>query len=1367
MLGLRQENKEATGPLSLTQERLWFLYKLHPQSPIYNLSIQIRIIGNLNIANLKSALMQVTEHNPMLRTTFVERSGEPVQVISENPPMIDFRIVDQPTSDESNQYALLEEAKSPFDIQKSPPWRVVVYKRENDNYIVQITMHHIITDMWSMVLFQQEVAACYRALEDGSLPMLPKQKQSYLEYSVDQRKKYEAGDLDSHIEFWRSTLHGASFVLDLPTDKKRPEKLTFSGARYRFSLPKEVFNSVKNVASVHRTTPFVVLFSAFNVLLSHLSGERDFLVGFPVAGRRSINEPVFGFFVNTLVVRSDLTMNPNFSELISANRNNINLAYEHQWIPFDKIVQDLKPKRDGSRQPLFQVLTRFRREGKSFSWGDNLTVFTAEHVGLPVSKFDFTVGWVEQSDGLYGIIEYSTEIFDQGTIQNHAKRLILILEKLLAAVNIPVMDIDVLLPNEEREIAVREQASICKSPQTSIPDWFKDTAQKFHSKTAVVYNDVKMTYKELDKLSDVLALTLYEMGITVEDIVVLLLPVTPYQIISILAILKLGAVYCPISTELPADRIKSICVDASPAMIVTTADYESLVEGLCPVFYLDLHKNYRDTLQEVDIEEKIFKVKDFDRVACNNAAYIIYTSGSTGKPKGVVIEHRNVVRLFEQIAIGIQPTSSDVWTMYHSYSFDFSVWEIWGALFFGGKLVIVPPKTARAPRAFLDLLCSERITMLSLTPSAFWLLDEVARRRSDISELQQLKYIFFGGEKLDFAKLRPWVLHYGVKKPKLINMYGITEITVHATYKEISEDDITKGTRSLIGRPIADLTIRILNSALNRVPDGVVGEIYIEGPGVARKYHREVELTRQRFLASPYTDIATRMYKTGDLARWNKEGELEFIGRSDSQIKIRGYRIELGEIEYGLSLHDGVIKTAAIIRSNVDDHPKLLAYATVTPGSKLDGSILRDFLKKHLPEYMIPNAVIIIPDIPLTSNGKLAIDKLPTFYDNKQERILARNELERMLVDIFRKTLDIEEVGINEDFFDLGGHSLLATKLVMRIEDVFGVSMPLGILFKHRSISNIIANFDFRGAGSSAQDINKSNYALYGSNDASNIEILNESRSEQTLFVLHPIGGNVNRYCFLADQLGDSVRVVGISALAGATGNVSKMPETVEEICQQYMADIIKIQREGPYYILGWSSGGILAYELACQLKASGHEVGLLALLDTGDFRRQEKRYKFSAMASIGHMADDDDILDWWVFLSTTVSRLVGRLSLLDPIAKFWTCNESERRSALVSEIERYKKKCSPFKAEDYLFLFDIFRAQRRAFRVYTPPKYSGDLLLFLATYSPDHAKTNDYWNEACGHEISCYEIACRHLEIVEMPYVKKVADIIYNTIFL
>ncbi len=1123
--------------LSFAQERLWFLDQFVPNNLAYNLQVPLLLQGPLDVAALEQSLTTIVERHEVLRTVFATRDNLPVQVILPAAAMpLDVVDLRGSAGAQEQQAQQLAEAEllQPFDLARGPLFRAILIQLDEQKHALLLTLHHIAFDGWSAGLLSQELIACYAAYSAGQAPALDPLPIQYADYALWQRQWLQGQQMAESLAYWRRQLAGAPDLLELPTDRPRPLTQTYHGALLPVLGSRQATATLAALCQQEGVTLFMGLLALFQVLLARYSGQEDVVVGTPIANRtQAQTENLIGFFVNTLALRGDLSDNPTFRQVLARLREVTLDAYAHQDVPFEQIVDALKLERNISHSPLFQVMFALQNapEGPPAFPGLALLPFDIKNT---LAKFDLQLDLWEAEGGLQGEFLYNTDLFDTATIERMSTHFIRLLETLAAQPDLPVMQVPLTTAQEQRQLLEAAHGSRPAAPTRPLHVQFEAQVERAPNAVALVYpssssghsDGERLTYQELNGRANRLAHHLRSLGVGPEVLVGLYLERSSDMLVGLLAILKAGGAYLPIDPAYPADRIAFMLDDAQVSVLLTTQEQRtkpvlSEVEGnkeqstdstterkgVLHTPPADDERAYGTTPPADDGQPTVVNLDaDWPTIAqqpatnpdsgvtSDNLAYVIYTSGSTGKPKGALITHAHVSRLFSATQHWFEFDEQDVWTLFHSTAFDFSVWEIWGALLYGGRLVVVPYLVSRSPEAFAALLEAEQVTVLNQTPSAF---RQVSGAILAAAPAQlALRYIIFGGEALDLQSLRPWFDRYGDQHPRLINMYGITETTVHVTYRPINAADLETATGSVIGVPIPDLHVYVLDRYQQPVPIGVAGEMYVGGAGVARGYLNRPELTEQRFVACPWSVVSgqlqpttdngqrttdNRLYRTGDLARLLATGDLQYLGRADQQVKIRGFRIELGEIETALEQHPALSEVVVMPHTDDAGHTRLVAYVvpdqeqrttqrvpdqeqkSETPDSQFSilnsqFSIqeLRDFLLRTLPDYMVPSVFLVLDKLPLTPSGKLDRRALPAPSGVRPQLAEAyaapRTAIEALLAQIWAEALKLVQVGIHDNFFALGGDSLVSVQ-VLALARSRGIQFLLQDLFRHQTVA--------------------------------------------------------------------------------------------------------------------------------------------------------------------------------------------------------------------------------------------------------------------------------------------------------------------------
>ncbi|MGW8776039.1 amino acid adenylation domain-containing protein, partial [Streptomyces sp. NPDC055794] len=1070
-------------PLSFAQQRLWFIHQYEGPSPLYNIPAALRLTGEVDEAALSAAVGDVVARHESLRTVFAEDADGPHQVIL-SPGRAPSRLETLDSAPERLADDLARTARHRFDLTRDVPLRATLLRVAPGDHVLLLVLHHIAGDGWSLAPLARDLGTAYAARSAGTAPDWAPLPVQYADYTLWQRELLggdEAGSAQGaggtgggegarQLAHWREALAGLPERLELPTDRPRPVRRDNSGARLDLTVPAALHRSLAALAGETRTSVFMVLQAALAGLLTRLGAGEDVPIGSTIAGRTDAAvENLVGFFVNTLVLRTDTSGDPTFRDLLGRVRERDLAAYAHQDLPFERLVEAVNPDRATSHHPLFQVMLTFDTTqqdalGELGRLPGISTSLLPVHTGL--SRFDLVLAFDERRDadggqaGLDLAVEFSTELFDAGTVRTLTERLLRLLTAVAADPGLRLGDVDVLVPGEHHDLLVTanrpDGAPASSSPVTAtLPELFERQAARHPGRTALTFEGTSLSYADLNARANRLARRLTARGIGPDALVALALPRSPELVVALLAVVKSGAAYVPLDPDYPADRLAHALSDSAPAALLTDRATADRLPGH-EVPRIVLGEADGDPYPATDLTQGE-RVRPLDPA---DTAYVIYTSGSTGRPKGVAVPHRNVVRLFSATEHWFGFDEHDVWTLFHSYAFDFSVWELWGPLLHGGRLVVVPHDVSRDPAAFLFLLARERVTVLNQTPSAF---HQLAAADRESGEELALRTVVFGGEALDLSRLADWYERHAEDAPALVNMYGITETTVHVSHFALDRATAAAASASTIGVNIPDLRVYVLDDRLRPTAPGVTGEMYVAGAGLARGYLGRPALTADRFPADPYAALfgehGTRMYRTGDLARRRTDGGLDYLGRADQQVKIRGFRIEPGEIEAVLAAHPAVDDVAVVAREDVQGDPRLVAY--VVTGTDTTARALHDHAAGHLPDHMLPSAFVTLDVLPLTPNGKLDTKALPAPAHAGQVTGRApRGPREEILCSLFAEVLGVPRLTVDDSFFDLGGHSLLATRLAARIRSTLGVELSVRRLFESPTVAGLSAVLD-------------------------------------------------------------------------------------------------------------------------------------------------------------------------------------------------------------------------------------------------------------------------------------------------------------------
>ncbi|GGN88978.1 non-ribosomal peptide synthetase [Nocardia rhizosphaerihabitans] len=1047
-------------PLSFGQARLWFLNQFDSASPVYNLPIVLRLTGDLDAGVLERALLDVVGRHESLRTIFPEVDGVPTQQVVDLDELADrWEFTAERVSREAVDGRVAQFAGRGFDVSRELPLRAAVFELGGAEFLLVAVLHHIAGDGWSMVPFARDVALAVSARLGGAAPAWDELPVQYIDYTLWQQEVLgTADDPDSELSrqsaYWRRTLADAPAETRLPMDRPRPAGASYDGGSVGFTVPPAVHAGLLELARAESATPFMVLHAAVAVLLSKLGAGPDIVVGTPVAGRtdEGLHE-LIGFFLNTLALRTDLSGDPAFVEVVRRAGAADLAAYENQDLPFELVVEALNPERSAARHPIFQVMMVLQNNIRPRLALPGVEV-AVEPLDMRTTRFDLEFTFTEDYDenraaqGITGSIQFATDVFDRQTAAGIAEMLVRVLETVVAVPDTRLSRLSLLSSAQRKSATAHAPLS---APNRTLTEAFTRSASRSPDAPAVHYGTRTLTYRELEASANRLARNLIAQGVGPDAFVALLLPRSEQMVVAMLAVLAAGGAYVPVDPGYPVERIEYVLSDAAPRLVLTDSATERSVReragerlGAAPWVALDA-----EAVQAGIAAGSADPITDGERLSplsTAHAAYMIYTSGSTGRPKGVVTTHGGIVALLDSALAAVDATPADVWVCLHSISFDFSVWEIFGTLVSGGRVVVASVDVARTAAELAALIRAEGVTVLNMTPSAFYAF----HGSCDVLP-PSLTTVIFGGESLNAAAVGELVRSGA--GPRLVNMYGITETTVHVTAGQLTAAEVRNPVGSPIGIGLPTTLVHVLDPWLQLVPPGVSGELYVGGAQLARGYHGKVDLTAARFVADPFGS-GERLYRTGDLARQTAAGTLEYLGRADDQVKIRGFRIELGEVESALAAVPGVGRAVVTARPDNAGAQQLVGYIVADSTGPIDGRSVRDALGAVLPAHLIPAVVVVLDDMPLTAHGKVDRRALPApEFDVLVGDRAPRDARDVVLAELFAEVLGLDRVGIDDSFFDLGGHSLLGARLLSRIRAVLDAELTVRDLFEAPTVA--------------------------------------------------------------------------------------------------------------------------------------------------------------------------------------------------------------------------------------------------------------------------------------------------------------------------
>jgi len=1167
-------------PLSFAQQRLWFLAQLEPDNPSYNVPQTLRLKGALKVDILEQAINTIVARHDSLRTLFKEVNGQPVQVVSpeHQVKLLVKDLKELPTAQrepEARRLAIAE-AQRPFDLTRDCSLRAVLVRIEDDDHWLLLTMHHIASDGWSMGLLTRELSVIYQALATNQPIDLPELPVQYGDFAEWQREWLQGEVLEEQLRHWLDSLAGAPAELELPTDRPRPPQQSFHGASLSLRLSEKLSESLSEFSRREGVTLFMTTLAAFQTLLFRYTGQEDIVVGTPIAGRNRVEiENLIGFFVNTLALRTNVSDNPTFRQLLGRVREIALGAYAHQDLPFEKLVEELNPERNASHSPIFQVMFGMQNAPRETP---SLSGLTITRVTLPsmTAKFDLTLFLSESAGALNCWLEYNTDLFDESTIARMLSHFERLLQGIVDDPEKRLSQLPLLTDAERAQLLVEwNDTETGYGAGRRIHEVFESQVERMPNSIASVSETERLSYVELNRRANQLAHYLRKRGVGPDERVGLCVERSNEMLVGVLGILKAGGVYLPLDPAYPLERLSFMLEDGGAKVLLTQ---EHLQEGLPghPHETIFIDKDWETIARESgDNLESV--------VTSENLAYVMYTSGSTGKPKAVGITHRSVLRLVKETNYA-QFGANEVFLQFAPLSFDASTFEIWGSLLNGGRLVLMPPGLESLTKLG-EAIKEHGVTTLWLTASLFQQMVE-----TELESLRGVRQLLAGGETLSVPHVEQAARE--LKGCLLINGYGPTENTTFTCCYRVKPGERFAGSVP-IGLPVSNTQVYILDDELEPVPVGVVGELYGGGAGLAVGYLNDSALTARRFVPDPLSGrLGARLYRTGDLARYRADGSIEFVGRMDHQVKLRGHRIELGEIETAMKKHPSVRDAVVMLQQSPQENKYLVGYVvngssqTASKAGPL-ASELKALLKKTLPDYMVPAYFVFLDKLPLTSSGKIDRRALPhaegTRPELEEAHLAPRDDLERQLANIWERLLGVESVGIRDDFFHLGGHSLLAVRLVSEIEKVTGQRLPLVSFFQGANIEYL--------ASLLRQDVRSLSWPTL-------VEIQGGGPNPPLFCVSMP---NVNAlgYRSLARYLGKNQAVFGLQAQYPEDLEGEHSQEAVIRIATEYLEALRAVQPTGPYQFVGLCRGAHIAYEMVRRLEREGHEIALLGIIDT------------------------------------------------------------------------------------------------------------------------------------------------------------------------
>ncbi|WP_017906847.1 non-ribosomal peptide synthetase [Pseudomonas asplenii] len=1172
-------------PLSFSQRQLWFLDQLEPGNPFYNIPNAVVLKGRLDVSVLERALNELVRRHEVLRTTFGDHDGEPCQVVHEHRPM-PLAIIDlsQPPAAERESLArarVAEEARAPFDLANGPLLRTALLRLADDEHLWLYTLHHIIADGWSMGIVLREVATLYGDYLGGqpsSLAALPVQ---YADYACWQQRRLGGAALQEQLDYWRRTLADAPPLLTLPTDRPRPRVQRYVGATFASRIDSRTLRELQDLARQTQGSLFNVLLAALAVLLWRHSGQQDVCIGTPFANRGQAEiEPLIGHFVNTLVIRNRLQPQWTFAELLREVRAHMLEVHAHQDVPFERVVEAVNPERDTSYSPLFQVMLVLQNTPGAAVDMPGLSL-ASYGTSSASAKFDLAFELVEQAEGLQLVVEYNTDLFDAGTVERLSGHYRQLLEQIAVHAKQPIGTLNLLTEAEREQIVVdwNRSAPPVREPGC-VQQLIETRAAAAADDCAVLFEGKSLSYAELNRRANRLAHHLRSLGVGPDVRVAVCLERSLELPVAILAVLKAGGAYVPLDPTYPVGRLGHMLADSGPRVALVQGATRPLLrdaQGMahCEVPVLDLDTDAAQWAgQALDNPDP-----QAIGLTPEHLAYVIYTSGTTGLPKGAMVAHRGLSNLLlwcQQVCGDGQQASM---LQKIPFGFDASAWELLWPLAMGGRLVLARPGGHLEPDYLVRTVREQRVSALVFVPAMLQLFLEV----DEVGQCRDLRNVFCGGGELTPAIARRF--RQVLPTARLHNVYGPTETTVINSIWTLQPGAEVPERQLPIGRPIAGNRLYVLDEHDGPVPVGVSGHLHIGGVGVARGYLGLASLTAERFIDSPFVP-GERLYRSGDLARYRADGQLEFLGRNDFQVKLRGVRVELGEIEARLESFSGVRRAVVLMVGDSAQNQRLVACCSFMAEARPEETAVHEHLALTVPAQVLPSAYLWLEELPLTANGKIDRDALRVMADqdlaNRQVNLSSpRDHIELALYQIWKGLLLAPQIGIRDNFFNVGGTSIAAIKMAHQVREVFGIELPIRVVIGHPTIE-ALGGWIRSGAGPAAAQ--------------GNLIEFRRGAGQRNVVCIHPAGGTAFCYLSLAKVLDESVGVYGVQS-PGINPGESTEP-TVEAMAIAYLRLIEPLLAQ-PLILTGLSFGGLVAYEMARRLTEAGYRQVTVVLLDT------------------------------------------------------------------------------------------------------------------------------------------------------------------------
>jgi amino acid adenylation domain-containing protein len=1303
-------------PLSPDQYRIWFLHQLTPGLIHFNINFAFRVKGPFDIALFAQSLNAVVERHESLRTTFELKRETPEQVIHRqlqlDVPTVDLSALAQDEREHEARRLMEISSQRPFSLATGPLLRSEIYVLAASEVLLLFTIHHIVADFDSLKLITRDLFYFYNLVTDPSITPLEPLPIQQADYAAWQIERLRRGELAKQLEYWKEQLAGELPVLRMPMDRPRPAVMSNRGAVTSITFSRPLTTQLQELSKRCGMTLFVTLYSAYQVLLHRYTGQLEINIGTPITTRSRLElRNVVGLFINTLVLKSDLAGDPTFVELLKRNRKIAYGAFARHEIPYEQLVDELRPQRSLSHNLFFQTMVMLL-EPEAYSFAPGLEI---ERFGLKkrTTTFELTLTFTIADDQLALTLDYNTDLYDEASATTLLRRLDILLQDIVRDPLARIADLSIMSADERAALLARSarRPALAEGLDRCVHTLFSEQARRTPEAVAVRFRGGELSYAELDRRSNQLAHWLLRQGVTRGAAVGLTAHRSLEMLVGMLGIVKAGAAYVPIDPGYPTERIEYMVRNSGAAIVLASDDAELELE-LAGTRMFSLEPLVQALAAELATPPEV-------TVSADDLMYVIYTSGSTGEPKGVMVAHRSVVNHCREIAKRFRLSPEDKILQFTSPSFDVSVQEIFPTLLRGATLVLWKDKRLEENGAFLSWTAQQGITILNLT-TAHWNSIVADLRQRSLAVPDHLKLVIVGGEKVSSQNWLSWDQLTG-GRIRFINDYGLTETTITATMFEPEPGYVPQGAFP-VGTPIDNVEVQILDCNGKLVPDGIFGELYIGGLGVAKGYIGRPELTRDRFVENPHgTGI---LFKTGDRARFKLDGNVEFEGRSDDQVKIRGHRVQLEEIEARISQFEKVAKSVVIARDNDRGSLSLVAYLVPT-SRDLSIANLQAWLKQALPEYMLPADFVVIEEIPLTVNGKVDKARLPApqRVEEANSYVAPRNDLERMIADCWGEVLKRPSIGASSGFFDMGGDSLLATRVIANLKQRTQATIPLKLLFEYPVLADFAAQVEQILAG-----------AEVGADRC--LVRIRRSGGKAPLFYVHPVGGSVTCYFSLSRQLGPDQPFLALQSHAMVCKGSTV--DTIEKMAMHYLAEIREVQPHGPYRLGGWSMGGLIAYEMARLLAEQGETVAELSMIDS--------------YLTKSRIADEQTIL--FNFVRQLAVAPGKRLS--DEALRAWE-NQIHSHADLCCQLRATGLVPQETTDDDVQHLLEVYTHTVHAFKLYDPKpstKLALDkVILFRARDSHEQL---GIWSQLVEH-VAVHQVDADHFGIVHHPDIGRI----------